>query len=147
MSFNSSDWMKVLGAAALALTGAGLAGAGPLAASLGGSAAAAGGAAGAGAAGATGVGGALSAMTPAMAEMSAATAAGSAGALGTASPIVGNMLLGQSAGLGISAAQPKYDIEGAGTPAESQTMDLNELLAKKQQSTLPKLQLGLQRRY
>ena len=149
MSFNSSDWMKVLGAAALALTGAGLAGAGPLAASLGGSAAAGAGtgaaAGAAGTAGATGAGGALSAMTPAMAELSAASGGAATGALGTASPIVGNMLIGQSAGLGISAAQPKYDIEGAGTPAEMQGMDLNALLEKKQQSQLPKLNLGLRR--
>lgn len=148
MSFNSSDWMKVIGAAALALTGAGLAGAGPLAASLGGSAAAGGaGAAGAGGAAATGAGGALSAMTPAMAELSAASA-GTTGALGSMSPIVGNMMLGQSAGLGVSAATPKYDTESPGAAPESQQMDLNSLLAKPQQgqnTSIEKLKLGLRR--
>lgn len=152
MSMHTKDWIKLLGAAALTMTGAGLAGAGPLAALLGGSggaAAGAGGAAAAGGASAAGMG-----LTPAAAELSAGaagagTGAATAGALGAASTPVGQMLIGQGIGAAGGAVAPKYDNTTVGQAPQAQTMDLNSLVQQPQQrqSNLPKLQLGFRRPY
>lgn len=144
MSLHKADWLKLIGGAALALTGAGLAGAGPLAAMLGssaGTAGAAGGAAaaGAGAAGTAGAAGAGAAGATA-AGIDAGTAA-TTGALGGASNMVGNSLITTGIGQAASGAAPKYNITPTGqAPALTNGIDFNELLARAKQGPMNKQQ-------
>ena len=115
MSLHTKDWLKLLGGAALLATGVGAAGIGPLAGLLG-TAGTTG--AGVGAA-ATGAGGALSAMTPAMAELSAAgagaasTGAAAAGSAGGFGSLIAPSLIGQGTAMGASGAM--------GTPESKST--------------------------
>lgn len=128
MSLHQKDWLKLVGAAALAMTGAGLAGVGPMAAMLGGSA----GATGAGAAGALGAG---------AAGGLGATAA-TTGALGSASPMIGGLLASQGVGLGMNAVTPQYGMSSVGAiPSEQQPkeMDFHQLVQQSQRNN--KLQL------
>lgn len=81
MSLHSQDWMKILGGLALAATGAGLAGAGPLAGMLASGGGAAG--AGAGAAGATGAAAPGFASLVAPGLVSSGIGMGTSGMLGT----------------------------------------------------------------
>lgn len=149
MKISNDDIWKIIGLGALAASGFGLAGVGPLAGLLGGSSAAgAGGAAGAAAAGGlTAPGGALAGgLTGAGASGAGAASAGTAASksiLGSkAAQLLGGALVTQAAGLGINEAMPKYGMQ---TPVEvpplSVGMDFNSLLDQGKDSKLPKMQM------
>lgn len=119
MSWHQKQWGEALGVALLGLTGAGLAGVGPLAGMLGTAAApgVAGAAATPAAAAGTGIGtvagNAAAAQTPAMAGLSAATNAGAAHA-GLGSTLNGLVVkpaaMGAFGALGAQAVQPKTTV-------------------------------------
>lgn len=117
MSLHRNDWLKLLGGAALAMTGFGIAGLGPLAGLLGASGSAGAGAgAAAGAAGAAGAGagaGAAGSVTvPSIIGSVSVPAAHAAGGMSMAN-LVAPALVSQGIGAGMSGAM--------GTPTEKMT--------------------------
>lgn len=131
MKISGDDIWKGLALGALAASGLGLAGIGPLAGLLGGSAASGAGAAGAGAtaAGAAGTAGAGSAGT-----------AAAAGGL-TAKEMLGASLATNALGMGVGEAMPKYGMKTpVQTPQIGGGMDFAQLLQPRQMS-LPRLNM------
>jgi hypothetical protein len=122
MSLHRKDWMKIIGGLMLAMTGAGLAGVGPMAAMMGTSGGA--GAAGAGAAGATAAGtGATVAPVVAGGAVKAAAAPTIADLLTTSAVKGAGTTMGSmGTGMAVGAMTPQEQLTTPGQGVQAPTM-------------------------